>query len=74
MYGVEGLELLSYVKEKNPETQVIIMTAYGSEDIREDAFRRGAFFYYEKPIDINHLIEKIQSLGIVLPPMQKTGS
>jgi len=74
MYGIEGLELLSYVKGKNPATEVIIMTAYGSDEIREDAYRRGAFYYYEKPIDINHLVEKIQSLGIVLPPMEKTGS
>ena len=74
MYGIEGLELLSYVKEKNPSTEVIIMTAYGSDEIREDAYRRGAFFYYEKPIDITHLTGKIQSLGIILPPLQKTGS
>jgi len=74
MYGIEGLELLSYVKEKNPSTEVIIMTAYGSDEIREDAYRRGAFFYYEKPIDINHLTRKVQSLGIDLPPLQKAGS
>src|SRR5512135_1771659 len=52
MYGIEGLELLSYIKEHNAATQVIIMTAYGSEAIKEDAYRRGAFHYYEKPIEI----------------------
>ena len=68
MYGIEGLELLSYIKRINPKTEVIIMTAYGSEEIREDAYRRGALHYYEKPIDIAHLIAQVGALGISLPP------
>lgn len=66
MHGIEGLELLSYIKKLNPGTPVIIMTAYGSDEIKEDAFRRGAFLYYEKPIDIAHLISQIKSIGIDL--------
>lgn len=67
MYGIEGLELLSYIKKINPKTEVIIMTAYGSEEIREDAYRRGALHYYEKPIDIAHLIAQVGTMGIALP-------
>lgn len=70
MYGIEGLELLSFIKKINPTTEVIIMTAYGSDDIRDDAYGRGAFYYYEKPIDIAHLISKVQTLGIQVPPPQ----
>jgi DNA-binding NtrC family response regulator len=68
MYGIEGLELLSYIKKISPVTEVIIMTAYGSDEIRDDAYRRGAFHYYEKPIDISHLISKVLTLGIQVPP------
>jgi DNA-binding NtrC family response regulator len=64
MYGIEGLELLSFIKKMHAETEVIIMTAYGSDDIREDAYRRGAYYYYEKPIDLSHLVKKVQELGI----------
>ena len=64
MEGIEGLELLSYVKQISPKTNVIIMTAYGSDEIREEAYKRGAFQYFEKPIDIPHLIERVQSMGI----------
>jgi DNA-binding NtrC family response regulator len=70
MYGIEGLELLSYIKKISPSTEVIIMTAYGSDEIRDDAYGRGAFYYYEKPIDIAHLISKVQAIGIVVPPAQ----
>ncbi len=71
MYGIEGLELLSYIKKLSPETEVIIMTAYGSEEMREDAYSRGALQYYEKPIDISHLISEVQTLGITVPYEQR---
>lgn len=57
--GVDGLELLSYIKRHWPETGVIIMTAYGSEEIRQDALARGASWYYDKPIDIADLINRL---------------
>lgn len=62
--GIEGLELLSYIKERNPATAVIIMTAFGSDEMRSEAYRRGAFFYFEKPINLEYLIAKTSQLGI----------
>jgi len=64
MYGVEGLELLSYVKKISPKTAVIIMTAYGSDDIRAEAAARGAYHYYDKPVNIEHLLGRVRELGI----------
>ena len=63
MYGIEGLELLSFIKDMHPKTEVIIMTAYGTEEIKEDAYRRGAYYYYEKPIDLSHLVDKGPGAG-----------
>jgi len=64
MLGVEGLELLTYIKRYWPATAVIIMTAHGSDDIREEAYQRGATHYYTKPVDILELMEAIRKLGI----------
>ncbi len=64
VYGIEGLELLSYVKKISPETNVIIMTAYGSDEIKDSAYRRGAYHYYEKPMDMEDLLRKVGGLGI----------
>jgi DNA-binding NtrC family response regulator len=69
MYGIEGLELLSYVKKIRPETAVIIMTAYGSDEIKAEAFKRGAFWYYDKPLNIEHLLGKVSDLGIPISGM-----
>jgi DNA-binding NtrC family response regulator len=62
--GIEGLELLSYIKRKWPQTEVIIMTAYGSEEVKEEAYQRGAGFYYTKPIDIDALLQRVGEMGI----------
>jgi len=66
MLGVEGLELLTYIKRCWPETKVIIMTAHGSEDIQQDAYKRGATHYYQKPVDTRELMRKIEDFGIPL--------
>ena len=66
--GVEGLELLSYIKRRWPQTSVIIMTAYGSDEMRQDAMERGATHYYNKPIDIRELMQRIRGMGIAVNP------
>jgi DNA-binding NtrC family response regulator len=66
MLGVEGLELLTYIKRYWPDTKVIIMTAHGSEEVQQDAYERGATYYYQKPVDIRELMRKIEDLGIAL--------
>ncbi len=62
--GGEGLELLSYIKRKWPKTEVIVMTAHGTDAIRTEAYERGAFYYYNKPVDIRELAERIRGMGI----------
>jgi len=61
--GIEGLELLSFIKNKFG-TDVIVMTGYGDEDTEADAYRRGAYHYFNKPIDIPVLLEKVAGKGI----------
>ncbi|MDA8099692.1 MAG: response regulator [Nitrospiraceae bacterium] len=64
MLGVEGLELLTYIKRYWPATKVIIMTAHGSDDVQQDARARGADRYYTKPVDIKDLMQTIREMGI----------
>lgn len=68
MDGIEGLELLSYVKQINDRTGVIVMTAYGSDEMRQEAYRRGALHYFEKPVDILQFIETVMGIGIEIEP------
>jgi CheY-like chemotaxis protein len=55
MPEMTGLDLLLEIKEHYPRTKVIIMTAYGSQDIQQEASRRGSLHYIEKPFEIEEL-------------------
>jgi CheY-like chemotaxis protein/predicted regulator of Ras-like GTPase activity (Roadblock/LC7/MglB family) len=59
MPEISGLELLSRIKEAYPSTRVIIMTAYGSSEVHEEANQRGCFKYIEKPFEISDLRQLI---------------
>lgn len=61
--GIEGLELLSYIREQFA-TDVFIMTGFGSPDIEAEAYRRGATQYFSKPIEIPVLLDAVARLGI----------
>ena len=53
-----GLEVLQKLKESTPETEVIIVTAYASEESQANAISLGAMEYLRKPF----LMEEIFSL------------
>ncbi len=67
--GIEGLELLSYIK-KRYSAEVIIMTGYGSDEIETEAYRRGALCYFSKPVNIEELLNHVAAIGIPV----KTGA
>jgi len=51
MPGIGGMEFLRRLKDRWPETEVVVMTAYGSIDTAVEAMRCGAYDYLTKPID-----------------------
>lgn len=58
--GKDGLEVLSAVKEDNPLTPVIIMTAFGTIDTAIRAIKNGAYDFITKPFDTDHLLHLIR--------------
>lgn len=50
MPGLQGIEVLRILKEKNPSVEVIIATGCGSMGTAVEALRYGAFDYITKPI------------------------
>jgi len=52
---MDGLGVLSEVKEIDPDTSVIMMTAYGTIETAVQAMRLGATDFLTKPFDTDHL-------------------
>jgi two-component system, NtrC family, response regulator AtoC len=49
---MDGMEAFSIIHEELPETQVILLTAFGNVDIAMEAMKRGAFDYLVKPANV----------------------
>ncbi len=66
MPGMDGIELTEWIKRTRPDTEVIVMTGYGSLESAATAIHLGAFDYLLKPFgemdlvtsSINRAVEK----------------
>ena len=60
MPGMDGLEVLSAIKQRNPDIQVILLTGHATLEKGIEAMKLGAMDFIEKPADIQVLTEKIR--------------
>jgi len=60
MPGMDGMETLRRLREKNPALQVIMLTGHADLKSGIEAIKLGAADYLEKPADINELMKKIK--------------
>jgi len=61
MPGMDGIEALKVLKEKNPDLAVILLTGHATIKQGIEAMKLGALDLMEKPADINSLAEKIKT-------------
>jgi DNA-binding NtrC family response regulator len=55
-----GLDVLYYVLERHPQTDVIIMTGYGTVDSAVLAMKLGAFDYIAKPFKNEEILHRVR--------------
>jgi DNA-binding response OmpR family regulator len=55
IHGAEGLDLVSMVRECCPNTRVIVLTAYGSSEVQQEALRRGADAVLHKSMPLSEV-------------------
>lgn len=72
MPGISGIEVTRKIKELTGNTDVLIMTGYGTEDLVIEALRAGASNYIKKPIVLNELYNLLDD--IVIKRVNKTRS
>ena len=63
MANMSGLELLQAVRAANPETPVILMTAFGSIEAAVSAIQGGATDYLTKPLNLDELLYRIRRVS-----------
>ncbi|MBD3378077.1 response regulator [candidate division KSB1 bacterium] len=60
MEPVDGMQVLQETKKKFPNTQVILLTAFGSIENSVQAMKLGAFDYVTKPVDSGRFLMLVQ--------------
>jgi len=62
MPGMDGLTALKEIKQRYPDTYVIMFTGKGSEEIAVDLMKAGASDYILKPFNNQDLVERIENV------------
>ena len=60
MPRMNGIEVLQRIKEKHPDTEVILLSGYCSTQDAVEGIKSGAFDYLTKPLDRDRLVAKIE--------------
>ncbi len=60
MPGMNGVETFKEIKRIQPETAVMMMTAYSVENLITEALKEGAYGVWHKPIEITEVIEFVE--------------
>jgi DNA-binding NtrC family response regulator len=59
--GKTGIELLEYVKSRDPDIPVIMITAFGTIENAVEAMKKGAFNYLTKPVNPDELLSVVKA-------------
>jgi len=62
-HDAEGLELCSEILERRPDSNVVILSTFLSEDLLNQALRRGAKAYVLKEVDVVELVRIIRAVS-----------
>ena len=60
MPGMDGLELMGQIVQRDPTLPVLLLTAHGSERVAVAAMKQGAYDYLAKPFDIDEIAVVIE--------------
>ena len=59
MEGVDGMQFLTEVKERYPETEVIVITGFATMATAKESFTKGVFDFLAKPFKLGEIAEVI---------------
>lgn len=61
MPGMDGIEVLDYIRKNHPDTAVIMISGHGDLDTAVESMRKGAYDYISKPPDLNRLLSTVRN-------------
>ena len=72
--GMHGLPMIREIHRQSPATKIIVITAFGTEEVRESALMEGIDRFYDKPFEISELRQSVKEvLGETHSPQDPEG-
>jgi len=65
----DGLDIIKLIHQRQPETRIVVLTSYGSEEVEVEARRSGADAFLHKPKPLSQVAQVVQ--GLVESPRKK---
>lgn len=60
MEGLDGMQFLTAVKERSPQTEVIVITGFATMDTAKESFQKGVFDFLAKPFKLGEIMETVK--------------
>jgi DNA-binding NtrC family response regulator len=60
MQGLDGMQFLTKVKERSPQTEVIVITGFATMDTAKESFQKGVFDFLAKPFKLGEILETVK--------------
>ena len=60
MPGMSGIDLIKALKTVSPDSEVVVMTAYGTIETAVEAIREGAYDFVEKPLKRMQIVKTVR--------------
>jgi DNA-binding NtrC family response regulator len=68
MEGLDGMQFLTKVKERSPQTEVIVITGFATMDTAKESFQKGVFDFLAKPFKLGEILETVKKAEKKLRP------
>jgi DNA-binding NtrC family response regulator len=61
----EGVYLAKVVRREQPESKMILVTGYGSDELKHTAYELGVSHYFEKPVKPSLILTLLRALHVI---------
>jgi len=58
----DGLDIIKLIRDHNPDTRIVVLTAYGTTETENEALRCGADAFLRKPKPLSQVAQVVQGL------------
>lgn len=62
MPGLDGSQVLAEIKQKSPDTEVVVLTGFATERTEHDLLKQGAFVCLRKPFNLEQIVKVLDRI------------